>query len=167
MTSVAILIVNVPSGGLLRIQAKLGVAPAALDFATGSDDHKKQAKTDRFNGPQLRKGVSAHGYVCRQVYDYSHRGGHMKISTVREFRDNASGLLRSKDPILVTRRGRLAGVFFPRPEASFPIELKRELFTVLSSEIAHQIRKRGLREENIIVDFQNWRKTKRETRRRR
>lgn len=30
----------------------------------------------------------------------------MKISTVREFRDNASGLLRSKDPILVTRRGR-------------------------------------------------------------
>jgi hypothetical protein len=36
----------------------------------------------------------------------------MKISTVREFRDNATGLLRSKDPILVTRRGRLAGVFF-------------------------------------------------------
>jgi hypothetical protein len=91
----------------------------------------------------------------------------MKISTVREFRDNASALLRSKDPILVTRRGRLAGVFFPRPEGSFPIELKRELFTVLSSEIAHQIRKRGLREENIIVDFQKWRKTKRETRRRR
>jgi hypothetical protein len=29
----------------------------------------------------------------------------MKISTVREFRDKASGLLRSKDPILVTRRG--------------------------------------------------------------
>jgi hypothetical protein len=58
-------------------------------------------------------------------------------------------------------------VFFPRPEASFPIELKRELFTVLSSEIAHQIRKRGLKEENIIVDFQKWRKTKRETRRRR
>ena len=28
----------------------------------------------------------------------------MKISTVREFRDNATGLLRSKDPILVTHR---------------------------------------------------------------
>jgi predicted nucleic acid-binding protein len=51
----------------------------------------------------------------------------MKISTVREFRDNATGYLRSKDPILVTRRGRLAGVFFPRPEASLPVEFKREL----------------------------------------
>jgi hypothetical protein len=40
----------------------------------------------------------------------------MGISTVREFRDNATGLLRSKSPILDTRRGRLAGVFFAWPE---------------------------------------------------
>jgi hypothetical protein len=45
----------------------------------------------------------------------------MKISTVREFRDNASGLLRSKDPILVTRRGRLAGVFFPARKPRCPL----------------------------------------------
>jgi len=69
-------------------------------------------------------------------------------------------------PILVTRRGRLAGVFFPRPEASLPIELKRELFAVLSSEIARQLRKRGLKEEKIAEEFQSWRKSKRETRRR-
>jgi len=91
----------------------------------------------------------------------------MKISTVREFRDNATGLLRSKDPILVTRRGRLAGVFFPRPEASLPIELKREMFAVLSSEIARQVQKRGLKEEEIVAEFQSWRKRERETRRRR
>lgn len=91
----------------------------------------------------------------------------MKISTVREFRDNASGYLRSRDPILVTRRGRLAGVFFPRPEASLPIELKRELFGVLSSEIARQFQKRGLKEEEIVAEFESWRKRKRETRRRR
>ena len=36
----------------------------------------------------------------------------MRISTVREFRDNATVLLRSKDPILVTRRGKLAGIDF-------------------------------------------------------
>ena len=53
----------------------------------------------------------------------------MRISTVREFRDNATVLLRSKDPILVTRRGKLAGIFFPRPETTLPIELKRELFS--------------------------------------
>ena len=91
----------------------------------------------------------------------------MKISTVRQFRDNATGYLRSKDPILVTRRGRLAGVFFPHPEASLPIELKRELFAVLSSEVARQIKKRGVKEEEIVADFQSWRKRKRETGRRR
>jgi hypothetical protein len=91
----------------------------------------------------------------------------MKISTVREFRDGASSFLRSKDPILVTRHGRLAGVFFPRPEASLPIELKQELFPVLSSELARQLKRRGIKEEEIISDFRSWRKNKRETGRRR
>ena len=89
----------------------------------------------------------------------------MRISTVREFRDNATGLLRSNDPILVTRRGRLAGVFFPRPEATLPVELKRELFAVLSADIARQIKKRRLKEEDILSDFSSWRRSKRETRR--
>jgi hypothetical protein len=64
----------------------------------------------------------------------------MKIGTVHELRDNATVLLRSKDPILVTRRGRLAGVFFPRPQATLPIELKRELFSVLSDECDVRLR---------------------------
>ena len=76
-------------------------------------------------------------------------------------------ILRSKDPILVTRRGRLAGVFFPRPEASLPVEFKRELFATLSSAIARQLQKRGLKEEEIVAELQLWRKGKRETRRRR
>jgi hypothetical protein len=58
----------------------------------------------------------------------------MRISTVREFRDQASGLLRSKDPILVTRRVRVAGVFFP-------------------------IKKKGLSEEAILADFDRWRES--------
>ena len=91
----------------------------------------------------------------------------MKISTVREFRDNATGLLRSKDPILVTRRGRLAGVFFPWPEATLPIELKRELFSILSDQVRRQIKKRRVSEEEILADFESWRKSRRETRRRR
>ncbi len=80
----------------------------------------------------------------------------MKISTVREFRDNASGMLRAKDPILVTRRGRLAGIFFPRPEATLPVELKREMFGILSAEVARQIRRRGLSEEEVLAGFASW-----------
>src|SRR5271169_2070914 len=58
----------------------------------------------------------------------------MRISTVREFRDQATGLLRSKDSILVTRRGRIAGVFFPCPGQSIPLELKREMFAILNPD---------------------------------
>jgi hypothetical protein len=61
----------------------------------------------------------------------------------------------------------LAGVFFPRPEATLPIELKRELFETLSAEVARQIKKRGLKEEEILSDFDSWRRNRRETRRRR
>jgi hypothetical protein len=61
----------------------------------------------------------------------------------------------------------LAGVFFPRPEASLPIEFKRELFAALTAEIARQLQKRRLKEEEIVADFQSWRKRKRETGRRR
>jgi len=91
----------------------------------------------------------------------------MRISTVREFQDNAAGMLRAKDPILVTRRGRLAGIFFPSPESTLPVELKRELFAVLSAEVARQISKRGLSEEEILADFQSWRTKRREVSRRR
>ena len=91
----------------------------------------------------------------------------MKISTVREFRDNASGLLRSKDPILVTRRGRLAGIFFPWPESTLPVEFKRELFSALSAGIKREIENRRVTEQEVLEDFESWRKGRRETRRRR
>jgi hypothetical protein len=91
----------------------------------------------------------------------------MRISGVREFRDKATGFLRSRDPILVTRRGRLAGIFFPTPGATLPIELKRELFSLLSAEIGRRVRRRDLTEADIERGFESWRKTRRAARRRR
>ena len=91
----------------------------------------------------------------------------MRISTVREFRDQATGLLRSRTPILVTRRGRLAGIFFPRPEATLPIELKRELYTLLSGDVARQLKRRRVSERDILEDFDATRKARRAARRRR
>jgi hypothetical protein len=91
----------------------------------------------------------------------------MRVSTVREFRDNATGLLKSKEPVLITRRGRMAGVFFPSPEGTLPVDLRLELFEKLSAEIAKQIEKNRGTEAEILSDFESWRKTRRETRRRR
>jgi hypothetical protein len=91
----------------------------------------------------------------------------MRITTVREFRDKATVLLRSTEPVLITRRGRMAGVFFPSPEGTLPVDLKRELFDKLSSAIARQVKKRGSSEPEILTDFESWRKDRREARRRR
>jgi len=85
----------------------------------------------------------------------------MRITTVREFRDNATGLLRSRAPILVTRRGRLAGVFFPWPEESLPLEFKKELFSVLSAQLGRELKKRKVSEEEVQADFERWRKARR------
>jgi hypothetical protein len=91
----------------------------------------------------------------------------MKITTIREFRDRATTLLRSDDPILLTRRGRVAGVFLPWREATLPLDLKRELFSMLTSEIARHLKKKRVAEEGVLQDFSRWQKGRRETRRRR
>jgi hypothetical protein len=77
----------------------------------------------------------------------------MRISTAREFRDT-TGLLRSRTPILVTRRGRVAGIFFPRPELTLPIELKQELYNMLSSDVARQLKRRKVSEDDVLKDFE-------------
>ncbi len=91
----------------------------------------------------------------------------MRIATVREFRDKANLLLRGKAPILVTSRGKLTGIFFPSPEETLPIEFKRELFSLLSGQIARELRKRQVPEDEVLADFEVWRRKRREARRRR
>jgi hypothetical protein len=91
----------------------------------------------------------------------------MRITTVRELRDRATTLLRSPEPILVTRRGRVAGVFLPWQDASLPIDMKRELFSMLTTAISAQLKKKRVSEKDVLRDFQDWQKVRRETRRRR
>jgi hypothetical protein len=86
----------------------------------------------------------------------------MRVSTVREFRDKATGMLRSKEPILITRRGKMAGVFFPSPEGTLPVDLKRQLFDQLSAEIARRLKATGTSEAEILADFKSWKKARRE-----
>ena len=91
----------------------------------------------------------------------------MRISSVRDFRDRATTLLRSEDPILVTRRGRVAGVFLPWRDATLPVDLRRQLFSMLSLEIGRQLKKKRVTEAEALRDFSKWRKARRETGRRR
>jgi hypothetical protein len=91
----------------------------------------------------------------------------MRISSIRDFRDRATALFRSDDPILVTRRGKVAGVFLPWREASLPVDFKRELFAMLTTEVGRQLKRKRVTEKAVLQDFERWRKERREPGRRR
>jgi hypothetical protein len=44
---------------------------------------------------------------------------------------------------------------------------KRELFSMLATEIARQLKKKRVTEKAVLQDFERWKKAHRETRRRR
>jgi hypothetical protein len=50
---------------------------------------------------------------------------------------------------------------------TLPLELKRELFAVLSADVKRQLNRRGVSEEDVLADFEAWRGKRRATRRRR
>jgi len=91
----------------------------------------------------------------------------MKISTVREFRDRATSLLRAEEPLLVTRRGRLAGVYMPWTQDVLPRDLQRELFLALTMDIGRQLKKSGSSEKEVLKDFDAWKQARTTARRRR
>src|SRR5665811_1212759 len=64
-----------------------------------------------------------------------HSGAHMKVVTVRDFRDHATEMFRSEDVILVTRDGAPAGFYLPWDTPELPVEVRREVFLRLSEQI--------------------------------
>jgi hypothetical protein len=59
----------------------------------------------------------------------------MKTATVREFRDQATKLLKEPEPIMVTRRGKIVGFFLPASGESIPLEIKKDLFHTITQAI--------------------------------
>ncbi len=85
----------------------------------------------------------------------------MRTATVREFRDQATKLLKETEPILVTRRGRIVGFYLPATGTSLPLEIKKDLFEVLTRKIRRMMKVRGVTEETILADFEETRKARR------
>jgi len=86
----------------------------------------------------------------------------MKVATVREFRDKATSYFKEEEPILVTRHGKVTGLYLPieHPE-SFPLELRKELLIRFGESISRSLEKKGITEEKLIADFDTFKKTRR------
>lgn len=83
----------------------------------------------------------------------------MKLLSVKEFRDTATKALKTKEPIIIMRRGEVAGIFFPTPLGSVPFEFKKDIFISLTESIKKKLKAKGVKEEEILEDFERHRKT--------
>lgn len=78
----------------------------------------------------------------------------MKISTVKEFRDKATQMLRGDEAVMITRRGKLAGFFIPTDEKNLPWDLKQQLQLLLAETVQKSLKAQDLTEEDILADFE-------------
>ncbi len=85
----------------------------------------------------------------------------MKTTTVREFRDRATKLLKEREPLIVTRNGKIIGFFLPAGPDALPLEIKKDLFYTLTDEIRSAMKERGVTEKAILTDFEKARKARR------
>jgi hypothetical protein len=85
----------------------------------------------------------------------------MRTATIREFRDQATKLLKRDEPLIVTRHGKIVGFFLPASDETLPLEIKRDLFLALTDEIRSAMKRRHLSEDAILADFEKARKARR------
>ena len=86
----------------------------------------------------------------------------MKIAGIRELRANSAELFGSGEPVLVTRHGKVSGVYVPLDEPDrLPDDLRRELAMVLGRHLTKVLERKGVTERDIAEDFHAYRKRRR------
>lgn len=86
----------------------------------------------------------------------------MKTTTAREFRSGFAKLSQQGDTVLVTRRGKPAGVFYPISDAQrLPMSVRRELFFEFSQGLSRGLKHRGITEKDVLRDFETFKKRRR------
>lgn len=84
----------------------------------------------------------------------------MKLMTAKKFRDSAAKALKSKEPLIIIRKDEVAGIFFPIPLETIPFEFKKELFLTLTESIRKRLKAKGMKEEEVLEDFEKFKKTR-------
>jgi len=83
----------------------------------------------------------------------------MKVTTLRDFRDRATALLRSKDPVLITRDGLPAGFFVPWNETDLPDDARRGIYRELARRARSELKKKHVTERQLLADFRTARRS--------
>lgn len=86
----------------------------------------------------------------------------MRVAGIRELRAKSAALFGSGEPVLVTRHGKVSGVYVPLDEPDrLPDDLRRELVAVLGRHLAKVLERKGVTEREITEDFHAYRQHRR------
>lgn len=86
----------------------------------------------------------------------------MRMAGVREFRSRLTHYVAGDEPVLLTRHGRVSGLYLPLEDANrVPEDLRRELAAVLGAHLSRELEARGVTETEIRRDFREYRRRRR------
>jgi len=86
----------------------------------------------------------------------------MKVAGIRKLRANSAELFGSGEPVLVTKHGKVSGVYVPLDEPDrLPDDLRRELAVVLGRHLAKLLERKRVKEKEITEDFDAYRRRRR------
>lgn len=86
----------------------------------------------------------------------------MKVTGIRELRAKSAALFRNGEPVLVTRHGKVSGMYVPLDEPDrLPDDLRRELVAVLGRRLAKVLERKEVTERDIAEDFHAYRQRRR------
>lgn len=78
----------------------------------------------------------------------------MKVAGIREVRARMAALFAGDEPVLITRHGKIAGLYLPLDEPDkLPDDLRRELADVLGRHLTKLLDARHVSEAEIQTDF--------------
>jgi hypothetical protein len=78
----------------------------------------------------------------------------MRVAGIRELRASLSELLGGDEPVLITRHGKLSGLFLPLSDPSHtPTDLRQELSAVLGAHLSALLDRHGVSEDDVLEDF--------------
>ena len=86
----------------------------------------------------------------------------MKVAGLRKLDAEAPALLEGDQPVLVTRQGRISGLYVPLDAPDqIPEDLRRDLISAVSRYIAGALEVKGVSEEEVLEDFDAFRRRRR------
>jgi hypothetical protein len=85
----------------------------------------------------------------------------MRVAGISEIRSKTAELLGGNEPVLVTRRGKICGLYLPLGDADRISQgLRRELGHMLSAHLANRLAANGRTEKEIQQDFAAFRRSR-------